>query len=60
MSKYQELKDAVDAMAVDAAKSAKGNASAGKRVRLALQKIKKIAQDFRLEILASRKKKVSE
>lgn len=48
---YEELKETVEAAEGDMEKFAeKGNKSAGTRVRGAMQSIKKLAQDIRIEV----------
>lgn len=51
MSRYDDLKNLVDSMADDLDKFyAKGNKTAGTRARKALQDLKNLAQEVRLEI----------
>ena len=56
MENYEKLKEMVESIAEDVTKfDEKGNNAAGTRVRVAMQAIKKIAQDIRVDI--SEKKK---
>ena len=51
MEKYNELNELVEGLKDDVSKFyEKQNKAAGVRVRVALQKVKAIAQDIRLEI----------
>jgi Histone H1-like protein Hc1 len=55
MSRYDELKSYVDDMADDFSKFYdKGNKAAGTRVRKGMQDLKKMAQDIRVEVQASK------
>lgn len=57
MQTFEKLRELVNSMEEDVTKfSEKGNSSAGTRVRVALQEIKKVAQEFRIEIQESKKK----
>lgn len=55
MNKYEEIKNIVAAMEEDVNKFNSGNASAGTRVRKALQDLKRAAQEFRNEIQEKKK-----
>ena len=55
MSKYEEIKSIIAEMEGDLNKFNEGNASAGTRVRKALQALKKAAQDMRIEIQEKKK-----
>ena len=56
MENYKKLKELVESIGEDVTKfDEKGNNAAGTRVRVAMQSIKKIAQDIRVEI-SERKK----
>jgi hypothetical protein len=51
MSKYSQLKSFVDALEDDFTKFFdKGNKAAGTRVRKAMQDLKKMAQDIRVQV----------
>lgn len=51
MENYEKLKELVEGMSDDVTKFfEKGNNAAGTRVRVAMQEIKKIAQDVRVEV----------
>ncbi|TDI74882.1 MAG: histone H1 [Bacteroidetes bacterium] len=55
MSRYAELKSFVDDMADDFSKFYdKGNKAAGTRVRKGMQELKKVAQEIRVEVQASK------
>ena len=47
---YSQLEQIIMDSALDAGKFIKGNNSAGTRVRKAMQKVKQIAQEIRLEV----------
>ena len=49
-STFDELQDAVNDCQSDVTKFVEGNNSAGTRVRKAMQIVKKLAQDVRLEV----------
>ena len=49
-SLYDELQDAVNDCQSDVTKFVEGNNSAGTRVRKAMQKVKALAQEVRLEV----------
>ncbi len=51
MEKFEELKALLESLNEDVAKfSEKGNKAAGTRIRVAMQKVKVLAQDVRLHI----------
>ncbi len=51
MSQFSDLKDSVDALEEDFSKFYdKGNKAAGTRVRKAMQELKTMAQDIRLDV----------
>ena len=52
-----ELKSLVESMVEDETKFAKGVNTAGTRLRQSLQKLKNLAQDIRVDILAKQKEK---
>jgi F0F1-type ATP synthase beta subunit len=57
MQTFEKLRELVNSMEEDVTKFyEKGNSSAGTRVRVALQGIKKLAQEFRTEIQEAKKK----
>ena len=57
MEKYNELNELVEGLKEDVSKFyEKQNKAAGVRVRVALQKVKAIAQDMRLEISSLKNK----
>ena len=49
-STFDELQDAINDCQTDVIKFIEGNNSAGTRVRKAMQVVKKLAQDVRLEV----------
>ena len=49
-STFDELQDAVNDCQTDVRKFIEGNNSAGTRVRKALQEVKRLAQDIRVEV----------
>ena len=49
-SLYDELQDAVNDCQSDVTKFVEGNNSAGTRVRKAMQKVKALAQEVRIEV----------
>ena len=49
-SLFDELQDAVNDCQTDVTKFVEGNNSAGTRVRKAMQTVKKLAQEVRLEV----------
>lgn len=56
MSKYSELKDFVDTLEDDFTKFYdKGNKAAGTRVRKAMQELKQMAQDIRVDVQDKKK-----
>jgi len=51
MEKFEQIKSLLEGLQGDVEKFyAKGNSSAGTRVRQAMQELKKLAQDLRLDI----------
>ena len=55
MQKYEELKNILADMEKDVDKVNRGNAAAGTRVRKALQHLKRVAQEMRVEIQEAKK-----
>jgi ABC-type Zn uptake system ZnuABC Zn-binding protein ZnuA len=56
MENFEELKRVVESINDDVTKfDEKGNKSAGTRVRQAMQQLKKLAQEIRVEISAAKK-----
>ena len=56
MSKYNELKELVESLEEDFNKFYdKGNKSAGTRVRQALQEVKRVSQEIRMDISIAKK-----
>ena len=49
-STFDELQDAINDCQTDVTKFIEGNNSAGTRVRKAMQVVKKLAQDIRVEV----------
>ena len=49
-STFDELQDAINDCQADVTKFVEGNNSAGTRVRKAMQKVKRLAQDVRIEV----------
>ena len=49
-STFDELQDAINDCQSDVTKFVEGNNSAGTRVRKAMQAVKKLAQDIRVEV----------
>jgi len=49
-STFDELQDAINDCQSDVTKFVEGNNSAGTRVRKAMQAVKKLAQDIRIEV----------
>jgi len=49
-STFDELQDAINDCQSDVTKFVEGNNSAGTRVRKAMQEVKRLAQDIRLEV----------
>ena len=49
-STFDELQDAVNDCQTDVTKFIEGNNSAGTRVRKAMQEVKRLAQDIRVEV----------
>jgi hypothetical protein len=57
MAKYTQLKTIIEASAADAEKFYRhGNKAAGTRLRNALQQVKKLAQEIRVEVGELKKK----
>jgi hypothetical protein len=57
MEKFEELVALLEQTRADADKFFdKGNAAAGTRVRVAMQKVKQLAQDLRIEVQEAKKK----
>ena len=54
---FDELQDAVNDCQSDITKFIEGNNSAGTRVRKAMQLVKRLAQDIRLEVQDQKNKK---
>lgn len=58
MEKFEQIKALIEQTQGDVDKFfAKGNGSAGTRVRQAMQELKKLAQDLRVEVQENKKKK---
>jgi hypothetical protein len=58
MEKFEQIKALIESTQGDIEKFFdKGNGSAGTRVRQAMQELKKLAQDLRLEVQESKNKK---
>lgn len=58
MEKFEQIKALIESTQNDVDKFAtKGNSSAGTRVRQAMQELKKLAQDLRIEIQEAKTKK---
>jgi hypothetical protein len=58
MEKFEQIKALIESTQNDVDKfAAKGNASAGTRVRQAMQELKKLAQDLRLEVQEAKNQK---
>jgi len=49
-STFDELQDAINDCQSDVTKFVEGNNSAGTRVRKAMQEVKRLAQDIRIEV----------
>ena len=49
-STFDELQDAINDCQTDVTKFVEGNNSAGTRVRKAMQEVKRLAQDVRVEV----------
>lgn len=57
MENYEKLKELIEGLNEDMAKFyEKGNNAAGTRVRVAMQSVKKLAQDIRVDISEKKKK----
>lgn len=58
MEKFEQIKALIESTQNDVDKFfAKGNSSAGTRVRQAMQELKKLAQELRLEVQEAKSKK---
>ena len=58
MEKFEQIKALIEQTQGDVEKfSAKGNSTAGTRVRKAMQELKKLAQEVRLEVQEFKKQK---
>jgi hypothetical protein len=58
MEKFEQIKTLIESTQGDAEKFFnKGNDSAGKRIRQAMQELKKLAQELRLEVQETKNKK---
>jgi len=57
-STFDELQDTVNDCQTDVTKFIEGNNSAGTRVRKAMQLIKRLAQDIRLEVQEQKNKQI--
>jgi len=55
-STFDELQDAINDCQSDVTKFVEGNNSAGTRVRKAMQAVKQLAQDIRLEVQEQKNK----
>ena len=55
---FDELQDTINDCQTDVTKFVEGNNSAGTRVRKAMQSIKQLAQDIRLEVQAQKNKQI--
>ena len=55
-STFDELQDAINDCQSDVTKFIEGNNSAGTRVRKAMQEVKRLAQDIRVEVQDQRNK----
>ena len=55
---FDDLQDAVNDCQTDVIKFIEGNNAAGTRVRKAMQKIKALAQDIRLEVQDQKNKQI--
>ena len=56
-STFDELQDAINDCQSDVTKFVEGNNSAGTRVRKAMQEVKRLAQDIRVEVQDQKNKK---
>ena len=54
---FDELQNAINDCQADVTKFVEGNNSAGTRVRKAMQVVKQLAQDVRVEVQSQKKKK---
>ena len=57
-STFDELQDAINDCQSDVTKFVEGNNSAGTRVRKAMQVVKKLAQDVRVEVQDQKNKQI--
>ena len=55
---FDELQDAINDCQTDVTKFVEGNNSAGTRVRKAMQLVKQLAQDIRLEVQDQKNKQI--
>ena len=55
---FDELQDTINDCQTDVTKFVEGNNSAGTRVRKAMQSIKQLAQDIRLEVQEQKNKQI--
>ena len=55
-STFDELQDAINDCQSDVTKFVEGNNSAGTRVRKAMQEVKRLAQDIRVEVQEQKNK----
>ena len=55
---FDELQNAINDCQTDVTKFVEGNNSAGTRVRKAMQSIKQLAQDIRLEVQEQKNKQI--
>lgn len=55
---FDELQDAINDCQTDVTKFIEGNNSAGTRVRKAMQLVKQLAQDIRLEVQDQKNKQI--
>ena len=55
---FDELQDTINDCQTDVTKFVEGNNSAGTRVRKAMQAIKQLAQDIRLEVQEQKNKQI--
>ena len=55
-STFDELQDAINDCQSDVTKFVEGNNSAGTRVRKAMQEVKRLAQDIRIEVQEQKNK----
>ena len=55
---FEELQDTINDCQTDVTKFVEGNNSAGTRVRKAMQLVKRLAQDIRLEVQEQKNKQI--